>query len=114
MQIVDMALGFFYFCFDSDEKLIDILFNGQWFIKGQAFTLLPWKDNFQLLKEKVEVTLTWIQFLGLPLELLHLEIVNKITSRIGWLVKIDNTTLTKSRGKVVKVYFLINFSKLLS
>ncbi|WOL05668.1 hypothetical protein Cni_G14397 [Canna indica] len=82
-NVIDLPTEFYAFKFDNEEDYWDVLSGGPWFLKGQALSLLQWKDNFQPPNEKVEEISVWVQFLGLPYEYLSSNILPQVAAVIG-------------------------------
>ncbi|WOL03911.1 hypothetical protein Cni_G12631 [Canna indica] len=98
-QIVDLAAGFFAFKFSSEEDFWEVFSGGPWFLRGQGLSLIPWRDNFQPMQEKISIVPVWIQLPGLPLEFLNQNILPQLAAVIGRPVKIDEYTLSGERGR---------------
>ncbi|WOL07128.1 hypothetical protein Cni_G15865 [Canna indica] len=108
---IDLASGFYCFKFSNHDDMNHVISNGHWFLNGQVLLLIPWKPNFQPLLEKIETIPVWVQLPGLPVEYIHKEILLKIASVLGQLVKIDEITVRGLRGKYVRVCILWKLDK---
>ncbi|WOL00072.1 hypothetical protein Cni_G08785 [Canna indica] len=111
VQVVDLAFGFFCFKFANADDLEKVLSNGPWFLRGQVLLLIPWRENFQPMLERIETIPVWVQFSGLPIEFLHGQILTKLASVIGQPLKVDHITLKGNRAKFARVCILWNLNK---
>ncbi|WOL07133.1 hypothetical protein Cni_G15870 [Canna indica] len=101
-NIVDLSAGFFAFKFSNVEDYWEVFSSGPSFLIGQTLSLVLWRENFQPLKESIEVIPVWIQFTRLPFEYLHENILPQLAAVIGRPLKIDGYTLSGTRGKFVR------------
>ncbi|WOL10598.1 hypothetical protein Cni_G19357 [Canna indica] len=102
-NVVDLSASFFAFKFSNEEDYWEVFSGGPWFLRGQTLSLISWRENFQPLKESIEVVTVWIQFPGLLFEYLHENIIPQLVVVIGRPLKIDEYTLSGTRGKFVRV-----------
>ncbi|WOL08081.1 hypothetical protein Cni_G16833 [Canna indica] len=110
-QIIDLSAGFFAFKFAIEEDYWNVFSGGRWFLRGQALSLIPWKNCFQPMKETISVVPVWIQMPGLPVEFMHVEILPQIAAVIGKPVKMDEYTMARVRGKFARVCVLLDITK---
>ncbi|WOL17501.1 hypothetical protein Cni_G26294 [Canna indica] len=96
-QIVDLSAGFFAFKFANEDEYWNVFLEGPWFIRGQALSLIQWKEGFQPMKEVITVVPIWIQMPGLPYEFMHKTILPQIATTVGKTIKIDGHTLSGER-----------------
>ncbi|WOL02301.1 hypothetical protein Cni_G11020 [Canna indica] len=92
------------------EDLSKVLSEGPWFFRGQALLLIPWRPNFQPMRERIEVIPVWVQLPELPLEYLQKDILINIAKSIGQPIKLDGFTLRGQRAKYARIYLLWNLS----
>ncbi|WOK94523.1 hypothetical protein Cni_G03227 [Canna indica] len=110
-KIVDLSGGFFAFKFTSEEEYWEVYTGGSWFFRGQALSLMQWRENFQPLKEEINIIPTWIQLSGLLYEFLHESILPQIAAVIGKPVKFDEYTRAGTRGKFARICVLLDVKK---
>ncbi|WOK94310.1 hypothetical protein Cni_G03012 [Canna indica] len=110
-KIVDLASGFFAFKFNEENYYWKVYAEGPWFLRGQALSLIQWRENFQPMKEEISVVPVWIQMPGLPLEFMNQEILLQLAAVIGRPVKIDEYTKACDRGKFARICIQMNLKK---
>ncbi|WOL20225.1 hypothetical protein Cni_G29029 [Canna indica] len=109
--IIDLARGFFAFKFADEEDYWKVFTGGPWFIRGQALSLVPWRNNFQPLKETISKVPIWIQFPGLPYEYMYNEVLPQIAAVIGDPIKTDDFTAVGTRAKFARICVLLDIKK---
>lgn len=87
------------------------MFGGPWFISGHHLALQRWRPNFRPSTTKIEKTVVWVRFPGLPLEYYDKDVIFKIGNGIGQTIKVDLTTEHVTRGRFVRICVEIDTSK---
>ncbi|WOL08019.1 hypothetical protein Cni_G16771 [Canna indica] len=86
----------------SSNDMEKVLSNDPWFLRGQVLLLIPWRENFQPMVERIDTIPIWVQFPGLPIEFLHRQILTELASVIGKPLKVDHITLQGNRAKFAR------------
>lgn len=107
---IDLEHGYYLACFLSRSDYYKVLEGGLWIILGHYLIVTKWRPKFHPSMETIHLTLVWVRFPELPLELFDEEILFAMGNTVGKAVKIDNTTLQADRGKYARVYVEVNFS----
>ncbi|WOL19831.1 hypothetical protein Cni_G28633 [Canna indica] len=90
---------------------LEVISGAPWFLRGQALSLIQWRESFQPMKESISIMPVWIQMLGLPLQFLDQKILLQLAAVIGKPVKIDVFTLSGTREKYARVCVLLDLKK---
>ncbi|WOK94023.1 hypothetical protein Cni_G02725 [Canna indica] len=110
-QVTDLAGGSFAFKFSINADYWKAFTGGPWVLREQAVSLIPWKNDFQPLKEIISMIPVWIQLPGLPYEYMHKEILPQLAAVIGNPLKIDEFTSSGERGKFARICVLLDITK---
>ncbi|WOK93145.1 hypothetical protein Cni_G01838 [Canna indica] len=84
---------------------------GPWFLRGQALSVIQWKENFQPLKESISQIPIWVQLPSLPFEYMHQSILPLIAAVIGRPLKFNDYTISGERGKFARFCVLVDIKK---
>lgn len=87
----------------KEENMIKALQNGPWFINGYYLSIKHWHPNFMASKSMETYSSIWLRIHGLPIEYYDLNILAKIGSKLGKLVKTDVCTSTSLRGRYARI-----------
>ncbi|WOL04690.1 hypothetical protein Cni_G13412 [Canna indica] len=100
-NVIDLENGFFLFHFSFEEDAV----------KGYLINLRPRKPNFKALTEELSSALVWIQLPDLPMEYWQNSNLFCIASLVGKPIKVDEQSFSWLRGKFVRIYVDLDFSK---
>ncbi|WOK96360.1 hypothetical protein Cni_G05067 [Canna indica] len=88
-----------------------VLSGGPWFFRGQALSLILWKEKFQPMLEDISMIPIWVQLPGLPFEFLHKNILPQIAVVIGQPMKYDDYTMAGTRRKFARICVMVDIKK---
>ncbi|GKC50616.1 zinc knuckle CX2CX4HX4C containing protein [Tanacetum coccineum] len=69
--------GFFFFKFDSNKGLEDVLENGPWMIRNSPIILKKWTMNTSLFKEELNRIPVWVKIHDVPLQVFYEDVIIK-------------------------------------
>ncbi|XP_021996266.1 uncharacterized protein LOC110893467 [Helianthus annuus] len=88
------AKGFFFFKFNTNEGLKQLLEDGPWTIRNVPIILKEWAPSVMVEKEDIKVILVWVKLHEVPLEAFTEDGLSLIASRIGTPKMLDSYTAT--------------------
>ncbi|XP_071699632.1 uncharacterized protein [Rutidosis leptorrhynchoides] len=86
--------GFFFFHFDSEKGVKDVLENGPWIIRTMPIILNKWSPDASLTKENLSKVPVWVKLYDIPLAGFTEDGLNAIASKIGRPMMLDSYTST--------------------
>ncbi|KAJ0980100.1 hypothetical protein J5N97_008355 [Dioscorea zingiberensis] len=101
--LTDMPNGYFLIKCSSEEMVTNLLLEGPWTVNGMVLHLIPWKENFQPVFERLTTVVLWIQLHHLPTECWTMDNLETVASFFGTVVKIDEKVETDHRTKYARV-----------
>lgn len=110
-QITDLGNEFFLVNFDSDEEYESALLEGPWTILGSYHLVQPWSPSFNINCDNIDTAALWIHLPKLPMHLYHEKMIRKISSAVGRIIKIDNSTRDTLGGQYVRVIISVDLRK---
>lgn len=112
VSVVEFAGGFFCFRFSGvpDDERLAILSASPWTLGGRLINLVPWKDNFLPLKERIHTAPVWLRLEGLPREYWSDRAIAKLVQSFGRLLKVDDFTSSLDLGKYARVCVELDLS----
>lgn len=113
LSILEMAGGFFCFRFQDDyhEDFLRVLADGPWSLGGRVISLMPWREDFHPLTEKISTAPVWLRFEALPQEYWHTPILESLANCFGKFLKIDDFTLRNEKARFARVCVEVDLSK---
>lgn len=102
--VSDLLNGYYYICCENAEMQSRLLKEGSWTVAERILQLSPWKETFQPAFELLAAVAVWIQLYHLPMELWGGDILEKIASQFGNVLKVDKHTLDMSRENFTLIY----------
>lgn len=102
-ELTDLEDGYFIVRFFSPPDYLHVLEGGPWIILGHYLTVMKWRLKFRPVDEKMSKTLVWVRFSGILPELLEEEILSSMGDMLGRTIRVDNTSLSGTRGKFARV-----------
>ncbi|WOL20094.1 hypothetical protein Cni_G28896 [Canna indica] len=107
-QIVDLSAGFFVFKFENEKDYWNTFGGGPWFLRGQALSLIPWKDSFQPLTEFISSVGATP---GVTIRVFESKYSTTNCCWMGRPIKIDEYTKLGARGKFARICILLDIMK---
>lgn len=99
------------FLFELEKDFSFALTGGPWMILDHYLIIRMWTHDFDPYGEKLEKIMVWVRLPYIPLEYFHRNFLLKIGRKIGDLKKIDQTTLSVSRGMFARICVEVDLSK---
>ena len=93
------------------EDRARVLKDGPWFVGGHYVSIRCWEPNFMATTANLSAVAVWIRLPGLPIEYYEPSVLRDIGLAIGPVLKIDNQTATKARGRFARLCVQVNFDK---
>lgn len=79
------------FSLSKEENMAKSLHEGPWFVLNHFF-ICHWEPKFIASNTQVTYSVIWSRLLELPIEFYDLDILSKVGSKIGKLLKVDSCT----------------------
>lgn len=114
LDIVDLGYDYFLARFETKEDLDRVLREGPWFIGQHFLAIKPWQPEFTASNADLSQVAVWVRFLGLPIEFYDTEVLKKIGSSIGPVLRIDSHTASNVRGCYARLCVQVNHEKTLN
>lgn len=113
LSVLEMAGGFFCFRFSDDfsDDYLRVLADGPWSLGGRVISLMPWREDFHPLTEKIVSAPVWLRFEALPQEYWHEQILESLANCFGKFLKIDEFTLRNEKARFARVCVEVDLSK---
>lgn len=113
MELTDLDDNYFMVRFYERGDYIHVLEGGPWTIMGHYLTISKWQPYLNPSESKIENTLVWLRLPGLPVEFFNKELLMEIGSVVGRPVKVDDYTISGTRGKYARVCVELDLSRTL-
>ncbi|KAL0015301.1 hypothetical protein SO802_002370 [Lithocarpus litseifolius] len=111
MDLVDLGYDYFLARFWTKEDLDNVLKGGPWFIGQHFLAIKPWEPEFSASAADPSQVAVWIRLPGLPIEFYELEVLKKIGSAIGPVLRIDSHTAANARGRYARMCVQVRIDK---
>lgn len=95
--------GFFFFLFEHDRGLCQVLEAGPWFFGGKLLLLKKWYPQMKMVKDQVQKIPQWVQFYNVPLEFWTAACLSYIATSVGQPLYMDQLTAKCKRLGINKV-----------
>lgn len=99
VPLIYLGSDFFLLKFQKEENMINALHDGPWFILNHFLSVRRWESKFLASKAQLTYSAIWIRLLELPTEFYDIEILQKLGSKVGKLLKIDACTSDTTRER---------------
>lgn len=101
--LIDLGADFFLIMFQQEQNMTHGLHDGPWSLLNSFQSIQKWEPKFRASQARIAYSAIWIRLPELPTEFYDLDILLKVGSKIGTLLKIDSTTSSTSRGKYARL-----------
>lgn len=82
---------------------------GTWLIYENYLTICEWSPNLCPSNDVVDQLVVWVRISSLPIEYYDKRVLTFNGNRIGKAINVDKNTLTRERGKYVRLYSIWYF-----
>ncbi|CAN0857464.1 hypothetical protein LINGRAHAP2_LOCUS6757 [Linum grandiflorum] len=111
VDFVDVGHGFYIAKFQDREDALRVLSGGPYSVAGSYVMLRQWTPQFIPAEASLDILVTWIRIVGLPLEYYNDDGIFAITKKVGAPIRIDRQTSLVSRGKFARVCVELDLSR---
>ncbi|CAL1388660.1 unnamed protein product [Linum trigynum] len=111
LQISSLSWGFYVVRFTTQMDYEQATAGGPLMIGGHYLTVRPWRKGLNPRTGEVASTMVWVRLPGLPIEFINREAVERIASRIGRPIKVDNATQNGDMGRFARVCVEVDLTK---
>lgn len=111
MNLIDIGYSYYIAKFTAKEDYDHVLTGGPWLIDDHYLTVRKWVPNFTPDDEPIKILNAWVRIPDLAVEYFDAAFLHKVGSKIGKVIKIDNTTANAERGKFTRMCVEIDLSK---
>lgn len=108
LDLVDLGYDYFLVRFKTKEDLDQVLREGSWFIRQHFLSIKPWQLEFSASNANLSQVVVRVRFPSLPIEFYDTEVLKKIGSSIGPVLRIDSHTASNARGRYARLYVQVN------
>lgn len=109
--ISDLPNGYLLLRCASQDVMHKILFEGPWTVNGIILQLAQWQPFFEPVFTKLTTAAVWVQLHNLPVEFWEAESLEKISTCLGRLLKVDDFTGSLARSKFARVCVELDLAK---
>ncbi|XP_028751830.1 uncharacterized protein LOC114711581 [Neltuma alba] len=113
-ETIDIGSGFFMVNYKRTESYDLALTGGPWLIFDHYINVQSWKEDFDPNEEVVTKIARRVGVAKLPLNYYDIGILHVVGSQIGPVLKIDNTTLRKTKGWFARMCIHLDLQNLSS
>lgn len=106
-----MECGFYYASFDLEEDYTKVLIGGPWMLFGAYLTMQPWSLDFDPHSSKISRVAAWAWISGLSFRYYHKSTLRAIGKLLGEVVKIDNLTESRGRGRYAQIAVMLDLEQ---
>lgn len=82
-KVMMNAQGFFFFKFDGEKGMLEVLKGGPWLIRSNPILLNKWTTSTQLKKEEMKRVAVWIKLHDVPIATYTDDGLSMLVSKIG-------------------------------
>lgn len=108
---MDLENGYYLVRFSEEEDYSRVLTKGPWVIFRQYLTVRHWSFDFLTSKDEVGVQVVWVRLSGLSESLYSSYLLKAIVQTIGTMVRIDENTLSATRGRFTRLAIRVDLRK---
>lgn len=103
IDLIALQNDYFLVKFASTDDYNFVKYEGPWMILEHYLIVKEWTPNFDPISDKTEKLLVWIRFPCLPIEYYVIEFLMRVGSKVGRLIRLDQTTRLASRVLFARV-----------
>ena len=110
-ELIALGRGFYAFHCESFQERSRIMAEGPWFIQGVHIWTQNWEPNFRPSTANCNKGVVWMSLPELPLEFYDKDILSKVGSSVGDIIRIDAKSLEGGSKRFAKICLLADKSK---
>ncbi|XP_019237871.1 PREDICTED: uncharacterized protein LOC109218010 [Nicotiana attenuata] len=99
LPLIDLGSDSFLIKFQKEENMLKALYGGPWFLLNHFLSVRQWESKFIASSTQLTYSAIWVRLLELPTEFYDEQILYKVGSKLGQLLKVDAFTSSTTRGK---------------
>lgn len=103
LLLIDLGSDFFFIKFQKQENMNKVLHNEPWFIFNNFVFVRKWEPKFIASAAQLTYSSIWIRLPELPTEFYDFNILQRVGSKIGTLLKINTCTSATTRGRYARI-----------
>ncbi|XP_010666674.1 uncharacterized protein LOC104883810 [Beta vulgaris subsp. vulgaris] len=111
IALIDVGHAYYVVRFSNLEDYDFVLTQGPWMIGESYLTIKKWVPNFIADEAPIKTLTAWVRIPHLSVEYFDKQILHKIGSKIGNVIKIDRNTASMDRGQYVRFCIEVDLSK---
>ena len=111
IALTDVGHAYYVVCFSNLEDYDFVLTQGPWMIGESYLTIRRWIPNFIADEAPIKTLTAWVRIPHLSVEYFDKQILHKIGSKIGKVIKIDRNTESMDRGQYVRFCIEVDLAK---
>ncbi|XP_074293449.1 uncharacterized protein LOC141620492 [Silene latifolia] len=111
LTLMDVGHAFYVARFTNKKDYDHVLTQGPWMIGDHYLIIRKWVPNFLPTDEPIRHLTTWIRIPRLSVEYYHEDILRKIGSKVGKVIRIDEPTTMSERGQFIRMSVEVDLIK---
>lgn len=111
VTLTDIGFKFYIARFTIVEDYQHVLTQGPWMIDDNYLTIRKWVPNFILDDNPPKILTAWVRIPNLAVEYFDSAFLTKVGSKIGKVLRIDQTTVQAVRGQFTRLSVEIDLTK---
>jgi len=111
MDLVDLGHDYFLARFWIKADLDNVLKGGPWFIGQHFLAIKPWEPEFSASEADLSQVAVWVHLPRLPIEFYELEVLKKIGSAKGPILRINSHIMANARGRYARLCVQVRIDK---
>lgn len=111
ITLTDVGHAYYVVRFSNLDDYDFVLTQGPWMIGESYLTIRRWVPNFIADEAPIKTLTAWVRIPHLSVEYFDKQILHKIGSKIGKVIKIDRNTESMDRGPYVRFCIEVDLSK---
>ncbi|XP_019257748.1 PREDICTED: uncharacterized protein LOC109235961 [Nicotiana attenuata] len=111
LPLIDLGSVFFLIKYKKEENMMTTLHGGPEFILNHFLSVRRWEQKFIASSTQLTYSALWMRLPELPSEFYDLEILQRVGSKLGKLLKIDSCTSSTTRGRYAQICIEVPLEK---
>lgn len=103
LSLIDLGADFYLIKFTNEDNLTHVFHDGPWFVSNHWLFVRKWEQKFVASQSRITHSAIWIRLPELPTKFYDLDILYKVGSKIGTLLKIDACTSSTTHGRYARL-----------
>lgn len=111
IALTDVSHAYYVVRFSNLDDYDFVLTQGPWMIGESYLTITRWVPNFISDEAPIKTLTVWVRIPHMSVEYFDKQVLHKIGSKIGRVIKIDRNTKSMDRGQYVRFCIEVDLTK---